>query len=57
MKITVEIKTIYGNRAIYPICKTAKAFAAISGKKTLTSDVIGIIQALGYDIEILTPTL
>jgi hypothetical protein len=57
MTITVEIKSVYGNRTIYPVCKTAKAFAAISGNKTLTSDVISIIQAMGYAINVQAPTL
>ena len=50
MWITVEIKTVYGNDLIYPICKTAKTFAALTGKKTLTTEAIKNIKKLGYKI-------
>jgi len=57
MTITVEIKTVYGNEAIYPVCETAKTFAQLVGTKTLTRDAIAKIKRLGYLIEIKAPTL
>ena len=57
MTITVQIKTVYGNEAIYPICDKAKQFAALVGTKTLTRDAIAKIKTLGYSIEVQTPTL
>ena len=52
MQITVEIKTVYGNKAVYPACDTSKLFASIAGAKTLTSNVIRDIRALGYTVEV-----
>jgi len=57
MIIAVEIKTVYGNEAIYPVCNRSKLFAEIAGTKTLTRDVINKIKALGYEIQVKTPTL
>ena len=57
MTITVQIKTVYGNEAIYPICDKAKQFAALVGTKTLTRDAIAKIKALGYSVEVQAPTL
>jgi hypothetical protein len=52
MSITVQIRQIYGNETIYPICEKAKLFAAIAGTKTLTLQAIAQIKLLGYAIEI-----
>ena len=50
MKITIQVKTIYGNRVIYPKDETAQAFARIAGTKTLTLEALRLIRALGYEI-------
>lgn len=50
MKIQVEIRSQYGNTLAYPICQAAKLFSRISGTKTLSSQTLKDIQALGYDI-------
>lgn len=50
--ILVEIRSVYGNRTIYPLCDDARAFAAIAGTSTLTARVIQKIKALGYAIEV-----
>lgn len=52
MNITVEVKQVYGNALIYPICKKAQTFALIAGSKTLTHDTIKHVKALGYTIEV-----
>ena len=57
MTITVEIKTVYGNEAIYPVCDKARQFAALVGTKTLTRRAICQIETLGYEIIVQTPTL
>ena len=57
MTILVEIKTVYGNEAIYPACDKARAFAALIGTKTLTRDAIAKIKSLGYEIQVKAPTL
>jgi len=50
MNITVKIATNYGREYIYPVCNTAKAFARISGHKTLTRDTIDLIKKMGYTV-------
>lgn len=54
MNIQVKLKVVYGNELIYPVCQSAKAFAAIANKKTLTNYEIQIIKTLGYTIEVVT---
>jgi hypothetical protein len=49
-QITVEIKTVYGNELIYPICDQAKLFAELAGTKTLTLRQISLIKQLGYTV-------
>ena len=52
MTITVDIKTVYGNELIYPVCEQAHVFAEIAGTKTLTRYTLTRIKELGYDIEV-----
>lgn len=52
MRITVEVRDIYGNRVIYPLCEAARLFAQIAGTKTLTQQSIKCIKALGYSIDV-----
>jgi hypothetical protein len=54
MKITVEMRSVYGKDVIYPVCKDAKIFAVLVGQKTLTSTDIIHIKQLGYEVEITT---
>jgi hypothetical protein len=51
-KIQVEIKEVYGETKVYPVCSDAKVFIRIAGTKTLTKAVLREIQELGYDIEL-----
>lgn len=57
MKITVEIKTVYGNERIYPICDKALLLAKLAGSVTLTRASIDIIKKLGYEIVVQGKTL
>jgi hypothetical protein len=57
MKITVQIKTNYGNEAIYPVCKMAEGFAAIAGTKTLTRQTLRMVKNMGFEIEIESPKI
>lgn len=50
MEIKVEIRNVYGNDLIYPVCETAKDLAALAGDKTLTTFSIQLIKKLGYKI-------
>lgn len=55
MNITVEIKNVYGNNTVYPVCNTAKIFADIAGTKTLTFETIQSIKALGFKVIVQQP--
>jgi len=52
MKITVQIKSTYGNENIYPVCDTAKLFADVAGTKTLTLNIIERLKKAGYSIQV-----
>ena len=49
--IEVQVKTVYGNDLIYPICSKAKSFTAPTKTKTLSKEDIAVIKALGYSIK------
>lgn len=55
MNITVEIKNVYGNTTIYPVCAKAKLFADIAGTKTLTFAAIHKIKFLGFEVIVQQP--
>ncbi|CAM6053512.1 unnamed protein product [Sphagnum tenellum] len=50
MNILIEVKTVYGKEAIYPVCANAKTFAEIAGSKTLTRATLAKIAKLGFSI-------
>jgi len=50
MNITVEIREVYGQSKIYPVCDKAKIFAEIAGTTTLLPRDIQRIQVLGYEV-------
>jgi hypothetical protein len=52
MKILVEVRQVYGEEKIYPLCPTGKIFTEIAGTKTLTRKTINLIKDLGYLIEV-----
>lgn len=52
MKIQVEIRNVYGNEMVYPVCHHAKFLAAMAGAKTFTREKVRLIQANGYEIEV-----
>jgi len=57
MEIIVCIRNVYGNELIYPVCETAKLFADLTGRKTLSPADIGVIEKLGFTVVVETPTL
>lgn len=57
MTIKVEIKSVYGQDRIYPVCDKAKMFTALTGNKTLSQIDIVQIKALGFDVEVQAPEL
>lgn len=52
MTITVRIANNYGNRAVYPVCETARKLADLIGAKTFTDRAIAQIKDLGYAIAV-----
>jgi hypothetical protein len=50
MNITVEIREVYGQPKIYPVCDKAKIFADIAGTTTLLPRDIQRVQMLGYEV-------
>lgn len=50
--IVVQIKSVYGKETVYPVCQKATLFAKLAQTKTLTSDTLAYIRALGYRIEV-----
>lgn len=42
--LVVEIKNVYGNDLLYPICPLSKALCKIAKTKTLNADTIFIIR-------------
>ena len=50
--IVIEVRNVYGENKMYPVCDKAKAFAAIAGTKTLTAATIGHADALGFSVRI-----
>ena len=57
MNITVEVKNVYGQNRIYPICSKAELFTRLTNTKTLSTWDINKIKELGYTVNVKTPTL
>ena len=56
--IVVQVKQVYGNDTVYPVCDRAKLFAELLGQKTLTFTDLRIIQKIGFAVtQQPTPTL
>jgi hypothetical protein len=52
MEIIVEIKSVYGNRSVYPVCAKSKILADLAGTKTFTDRALQAIKCLGYSITV-----
>lgn len=52
MKITLDLKQVYGATRAYPACDTSRIFADMLGRKTLTRSDIRHIERLGFAIAI-----
>lgn len=52
LEITVQIKRVYGEDKIYPVCDKALVFAKLTGNKTLTFAAIEGIKKLGYVVNV-----
>ena len=49
--ILVEVRNVYGNTLVYPMCDTAKLFARIANKTTLDASNLNDIARLGYQVK------
>lgn len=47
----VEVKEVYGKKLYYPANPTARIFAELTGKQTLTLDAINLMKKLGVGIQ------
>ena len=57
MDITVEVKNVYGQDRIYPICSKAQLFTRLTNTKTLSTWDINRIKELGYTVNVKPITL
>lgn len=51
MIVQVEVRNVYGVKAVYPVNREALIFAQIAGTKTLTPAALSDIKLLGVTIE------
>lgn len=47
-QIVIEVRDVYGNQLVYPVCDTAKRFCRLTGRKTFTHADLIEIEGLGY---------
>jgi hypothetical protein len=55
--ITVEVRDVYGNTLVYPVCDTAKLFARIANKTTLNASILNDVVQLGYQVNTASSSL
>jgi hypothetical protein len=48
--ISVFVRSVYGKQTIYPACSKAKAFALLTGKKTLDARDLKLVDELGFAV-------
>jgi hypothetical protein len=48
--ITVEVRNVYGNTLVYPVCIKAHLFAHIANRETLSPNILNKIAELGYQV-------
>jgi hypothetical protein len=51
MQMFVQVKSNYGNEAIYPACEISQGFAELLKQKTFTRMDIQRIQRIGFEIK------
>jgi len=51
-EVVVQLKNVYGNDLIYPVCGNAKKFSALVGKKTFSRTEIAWIKDLGFEVRV-----
>lgn len=48
--VEVDIRSHYGQDYFYPVSVSAKLFAEIEGKKTLSAHTLDTIKQLGFNV-------
>lgn len=48
MNLTIELKTVYGNNLVYPICNKAIILCQLTNQKTFSKFAINKLKELGY---------
>lgn len=48
MDLTIQVKNVYGNELVYPICEKAIMLCQLTGQKTFNKEAIQLIKKLGY---------
>ena len=56
-ELTIRVTNVYGNRAVYPVCETAKRLTQLLGTKTFTPDAIEHLKGIGFSFVIQPQTL
>ena len=56
MQIIVNVREVYGQEIVYPVCNVSKTFAEIAGTKTLTRQTMRCIERLGYRVLVEQPS-
>jgi hypothetical protein len=54
MTIQIQIRNVYGNELVYPVCEQAKLFTKLLCVKTFNYHQIETLKQLGYSFEAVT---
>jgi hypothetical protein len=52
MHIILQVRNVYGNDLVYPMCDTSALLARLAGAKTFNRGQLATIKALGYEIRV-----
>jgi hypothetical protein len=55
MRITVQLRSVYGRETVYPACPQSRIFADIAGTRTLTPETLAHIVRLGVEVLVEAP--
>lgn len=57
VKITVQVRNVYGSDLVYPVDDTALTFARLLNVKTFNARQLVTIKQLGYAVQVAAGTL
>ena len=57
MRITVQVRSVYGNELVYPADDQAALFASLLQVKSFNARQVGTIRALGYAVHVASGSL